>query len=82
MPFLSLRCASSPDARPRGTATIASVALILLAGCVAAGSMLVSGCASVSAPPSMPEDASAKAQKPCPQGSQGQTQDCKNADSH
>jgi hypothetical protein len=64
--------------------TVAPFILVLVAGCLSAGSVMLSGCASVSAPPSMPDDASAKTQKPCPQGSQGQSaQDCgKGTDTH
>ena len=60
--------------------TRALVIFVLVAGCLSAGSVMLSGCASVSAPPSMPDDSSAKAQKPCPQGQSAQ--DCKSADSH
>jgi hypothetical protein len=60
--------------------TLAVVIFVLVTGCLSAGSVMLSSCASVSAPPSMPDDSSAKAQKPCPQGQS--PQDCKSPDSH
>ena len=90
------RGTSSPSARVRRPSARTFVSRLVLASCVSAGLMVLSGCSNLTEmlggpgadtkhePPSLPDDASAKVQKPCPQGSQGQSaQDCgKGTDTH
>jgi len=90
------RGTSSPSTRVRRRFTPAFVTQLLLASCMSAGLMVLSGCSNLTQilggpgadtkhePPSLPDEASAKAQRPCSQGTQGQgTQDCgKSTDAH
>jgi hypothetical protein len=78
----------------RGTSSF--VTRFVLVSCMSAALMMLSGCSNLTEmlggpgadtkhePPSVPDDPSTKAQRPCPQGSQGQSaQDCgKSADTH